>query len=81
VIGLARLREALGGELFSSGAPGYEAVFRPAGAAYRDVCPRLVVGVPLAQASSGGAGSVYRPDRTERSVGTLVIAAESWRRT
>jgi hypothetical protein len=43
MIDLARFREALDGELFSPGSPGYEAASRPTNATYRDVQPRLVV--------------------------------------
>jgi FAD/FMN-containing dehydrogenase len=43
VIDLAGLRKRLDGELFSPGSPGYEEMRRPAGAAYRDVRPGLVV--------------------------------------
>lgn len=43
MIDLAGLRERLDGELLRPGWPGYEAVRRPAGAAYREVRPRLVV--------------------------------------
>jgi FAD/FMN-containing dehydrogenase len=40
---LAELRTSLDGELFSPDSPGYEAIRRPANAAYREVRPRLVV--------------------------------------
>jgi FAD binding domain/Berberine and berberine like len=40
---LAEFRDSLDGELFSPGSPGYDAVRRPAGAAYREARPRLVV--------------------------------------
>ncbi|MFD9894041.1 FAD-binding oxidoreductase [Amycolatopsis sp. NPDC059027] len=40
---LTEFRASLDGELFSPGSPGYEAIRRPAGAAYREVRPRLVV--------------------------------------
>src|SRR5690242_5464139 len=40
---LADLRAALDGELFTPDSPGYDAIRRPANAAYREVRPRLVV--------------------------------------
>ncbi|MBV9381874.1 MAG: FAD-binding oxidoreductase, partial [Streptosporangiaceae bacterium] len=40
--GLAEFRASLDGELFSPDSPGYEAIRRPASAAYREVRPRLV---------------------------------------
>jgi FAD/FMN-containing dehydrogenase len=43
VPGIAEFRDSLDGELLSPDSPGYEAVRRPAGAASREVRPRLVV--------------------------------------
>ena len=43
VFDLAELRNCLDGELVSPDSSGYEAIRRPANAAYRDVRPRLVV--------------------------------------
>jgi FAD binding domain/Berberine and berberine like len=43
VFDLAELRNSLDGELVSPDSSGYEAIRRPANAAYRDVRPRLVV--------------------------------------
>jgi FAD/FMN-containing dehydrogenase len=40
---LAELRGSLDGDVVSPGSPGYEAIRRPANAAYRDTRPRLVV--------------------------------------
>jgi hypothetical protein len=40
---LAELRDSLDGDVVSPDSPGYEAIRRPANAAYRDVRPRLVV--------------------------------------
>jgi FAD/FMN-containing dehydrogenase len=40
---LAEFRASLDGELFTPDSPGYEAIRRPASAAYREVRPRLVV--------------------------------------
>jgi FAD/FMN-containing dehydrogenase len=43
VSALAEFGNSLDGELFSAVSPGYEAIRRPANAAYREVRPRLVV--------------------------------------
>ncbi|WP_084963064.1 FAD-binding oxidoreductase [Thermoactinospora rubra] len=40
---MTEFRDALDGESFSPGSPGYEAIRRPADPAYREVRPRLVV--------------------------------------
>ena len=40
---LTEFRSSLDGALFSPDTPGYEAIRRPANAAYREVRPRLVV--------------------------------------
>jgi FAD/FMN-containing dehydrogenase len=43
VPGLAEFRSSLDGDVFGPDSPGYEAIRRPANAAYREVRPRLVV--------------------------------------
>lgn len=40
---LAEFRSSLDGELFSPDSPGFEAIHRPVGHAYQEMCPRLVV--------------------------------------